>query len=352
MTTATARFAATETRLNVPEIPATSGAVTSWAATATLTASASGLGHPRPTRRRDHTGAMTTSAAVADTDNANPTSTASSGAAIIKREHARRQRRNRLPPTVRRDRDQGDAAHHRRAQHAGRRLHDDDERDQRQRRQARPRRAGRAARPASRTAPQTIVTLAPDTAVRCVRPATRNSSVVAADRADVSPSTRAGTIAAWSGGSTARAESANRARTPAASALNHAGRRPVSARRPPTARRRSDRFASAGRCGRGTRPGGPRSGRRSRRSARTRRRDPTAVGRRVPSTSRGTSCRAPPSVRGDSVGADDDLRRRPEPTGDADDAPRRGPEAPPRSRTAPPMIPTASTAGHTVGTVG
>ncbi len=83
ITPATARFAATATMLNVPEMAATSGAVTSWAATATLTASASGLGQPRATSRRDHAGATTTSAAVADTDNANPTSTASSGAPII-----------------------------------------------------------------------------------------------------------------------------------------------------------------------------------------------------------------------------------------------------------------------------
>src|SRR5882757_7598727 len=84
MTTATARFAAIDTRLTVPDIPATSGAVTSWAATATLTASARGLGQPRSTSRRDHTGAITTSAAVADADSAKPMSTASWGAPIIR----------------------------------------------------------------------------------------------------------------------------------------------------------------------------------------------------------------------------------------------------------------------------
>ena len=41
------------------------------------------MGQPRPTSRRDHTGAITTSAAVAETDSAKPTSTANSGAAII-----------------------------------------------------------------------------------------------------------------------------------------------------------------------------------------------------------------------------------------------------------------------------
>ena len=46
------------------------------------------------------------------------------------------------------------------------------------------------------TAPQTIVTLAPDTAVRCVSPDARNSAVVCAVTVEVSPSTSAGSIAA------------------------------------------------------------------------------------------------------------------------------------------------------------
>ena len=45
--------------------------------------SASGFGTPRAVSRADQAGARTTSAAVADTDRANPTSTASCGAAII-----------------------------------------------------------------------------------------------------------------------------------------------------------------------------------------------------------------------------------------------------------------------------
>src|SRR4029079_12643425 len=45
--------------------------------------SPNGLAHPPSPTRRDHTGAITTSAAVAATDSANPTSTDSSGAAII-----------------------------------------------------------------------------------------------------------------------------------------------------------------------------------------------------------------------------------------------------------------------------
>jgi hypothetical protein len=63
------------------------------------------------------------------------------------------------------------------------------------------------------TAPQTIVTFAPDTAVRCVRPEVRNCAVVGAATVEVSPSTSAGSIAAWSAGSAARAASAKPART-------------------------------------------------------------------------------------------------------------------------------------------
>ena len=61
-------------------MPATSGAVTRCAAQATASASASGLGQPLAASRRDHGGAITTNAAVAITDSANPTSTASCGA--------------------------------------------------------------------------------------------------------------------------------------------------------------------------------------------------------------------------------------------------------------------------------
>ena len=48
----------------------------------------------------------------------------------------------------------------------------------------------------SSTAPHTMVTLAPDTAVKWVSPAVRNSAVVAVDTAAVSPSTNPGSIAA------------------------------------------------------------------------------------------------------------------------------------------------------------
>ena len=52
---------------------------------------------------------------------------------------------------------------------------------------------------ASSTAPHTMATFAPDTAVRWVKPAVRNVWAVVAGIAAVSPSTRAGSIAAASG---------------------------------------------------------------------------------------------------------------------------------------------------------
>ena len=61
---------------------------------------------------------------------------------------------------------------------------------------------GPISRDVNSTAPHTIVTLAPDTAVRCVKPAVRNSWLVTVLTVDVSPSTSAGSIAAWSAGST------------------------------------------------------------------------------------------------------------------------------------------------------
>ena len=63
------------------------------------------------------------------------------------------------------------------------------------------------------TAPHTIVTLAPDTAIRCVRPAVRKSAPFWSLTADVSPSTRAGSIAACSAGSVPQAAAAKRPRS-------------------------------------------------------------------------------------------------------------------------------------------
>ena len=212
ITTATARLATTATTLNVPEMAATSGAVTSCAATATLTASANGLGQPRATSRRDHPGAITTSAAVADTDKAKPTSTASSGAAIISAMTAA---------------DSTGIACLRRcvttassvmaAITAARNTLADGCTTMTNATNAAPANTTAVRGPTntavSSTAPQTIVTFAPDTAVRCVSPDARNSAVVSADSAEVSPRTRAGSIAAWSAGKASRAAVANALRT-------------------------------------------------------------------------------------------------------------------------------------------
>ena len=65
----------------------------------------------------------------------------------------------------------------------------------------------------SSTAPQTIVTFAPDTAVRCVSPDARNSAAVSPVSAEVSPRTSAGSIAAWSAGRAERVAAANALRT-------------------------------------------------------------------------------------------------------------------------------------------
>src|SRR3954454_4986338 len=185
ITAATARLATTDTTLNVPDIPATSGAVTSCAATATLTASAGGFAQPRATKRCDHAGAITTSAAVAETDSANPTSTASSGAAIINmitladntgmaclRRCETTASSVMAPITAARSTLADGCTTMTNAASAS----------------AASATASLGPRTAAviRTAPQTMVTFAPDTAVKCVSPAERNSSVVCAVNVEVS----------------------------------------------------------------------------------------------------------------------------------------------------------------------
>jgi len=76
-------------------------------------------------------------------------------------------------------------------------------------------------RTSSRTAPQTITRLAPETAVRWDIPASRNSSSTRRDMAPVSPTTRPGSRPASSGSSTAHAER-KLARTDAAAVCHHA----------------------------------------------------------------------------------------------------------------------------------
>ena len=177
ITAATARLATTATTLNVPDIPATSGAVTSCAATATLTASASGLGQPRADqpprphrcdddqrRGRRHRQRET------DVDG-------QFGRRDHQHDHAGRQHRNRLPAAVRHHGQQRDGAHHRRAQHARRRLHDDDERHQREPRPARRPASGRPAPPSAAPPRRRSSRWRPTPRSRCVSPDARNSAV-------------------------------------------------------------------------------------------------------------------------------------------------------------------------------
>ena len=174
---------------------------------------------------------MTTSAAVATTDKRQAHIDGQLGRDDHQHQHGGRQSRNRLPAPRRQHRQQRDRAHHRRAQHAGRGLHHDDE--QHQREAASPTAArGPISRDENSTAPQTIVTLAPDTAVRCVRPAVRNSWLVIGVTVDVSPRTSAGSIAAWSAGST----STSRGGEPGAHGVRGPVHRPGA-----THRRRTDR---------------------------------------------------------------------------------------------------------------
>ncbi|SKT69311.1 Uncharacterised protein [Mycobacteroides abscessus subsp. abscessus] len=71
-------------------------------------------------------------------------------------------------------------------------------------------------RPSSSTAPHTMDTLAPDTAIRCVSPDVRNIATVCASSALVSPSTRPGSSAASPAGSAFRETSTKRSRIPLA----------------------------------------------------------------------------------------------------------------------------------------
>ncbi len=158
-------------------MPATSGAVTSCAASAMLTASASGRGQPRAARRRDHAGAMTTRAAVADTDSANPTSTASSGAPIKRMmtvaDNAGIACLRRCDSTASSAIAPITAARSTLADGCTTTTNPNSVTA------ASPTAArGPISAALNSTAPQTIVTFAPDTAVRCVRPDVRKSSVV------------------------------------------------------------------------------------------------------------------------------------------------------------------------------
>lgn len=205
-------MAAAATTLKRPEIAATSGAVTICAAQATASASANGLGIPLPVSRRDHSGAMTTSAAVASADSAKPTSTARCGASANNSSTvaasagmACRRRELSIPVNA-----MAPIAAARNTLAVGCTT------------MTKATSASAASTTAVRgpinraensTAAHTIVTLAPDTAIRCVMPAARKSRPVSPGTAEVSPSTSAGSSAASSPGSVSRTVAENRPRT-------------------------------------------------------------------------------------------------------------------------------------------
>ena len=115
---AASRFATTATRLTSPDRPAITGAVTTWAATGTASASAIPGGTPRARHRATIPGASSTSAPVASTDSANPGSVAEPGVDEQQDDHRRAQRRHHRPPPTHREREHRDPAHHRRPQDA------------------------------------------------------------------------------------------------------------------------------------------------------------------------------------------------------------------------------------------
>ncbi len=201
------RFAGTEIQLTVPERPATSGAVASPAAALTAIASASSGQHPRCRSARDQPGATRTIAAVATTDSAKPGSVARLGsttsrtpAAAARAGTAARER-----PAARARRVTAPMTAARITLGVGRASTTNAPRASTAttactRRSTARRRSGRS------TQATTIATLAPDTAVRWLRPASRNSSSSTGSRARTSPTARPGTSPADRGSSTRRAD--------------------------------------------------------------------------------------------------------------------------------------------------
>ena len=221
---AASRLAGMDTRLTVPFRPATRGAVARPAAPLTARASATGAGQPRSRSRRDQPGASSTIAAVAVTDKANPGSCARDGwsrsstvAAAASAGTAARGR-----PVAR--------AHSVTAPMAAARTTLADGRA----RTTKPmspssataactRRSTARRRSGHNTAASTIATLAPDTAVRCARPALRKSSSRTGSLRLRSPTTSPGSRPAGGGGSTLAADSPSASRTRPAADCHQAG---------------------------------------------------------------------------------------------------------------------------------
>lgn len=200
------RLAGTATRLTVPEMPATTGPQASCAAAGTASASARPGGTPRrrsPSRQR---GASNNRPPVASTESAKPGSPASSGSTrtstVTAAANAGSAARGRpaasaaspIAPIVAARTTLGDGRtrmtkptsatpHSPAASHGPARAH----------------------RASSNTAPTTIATLLPETALRCVIPVARKSSSTAGGNRLVSPTTRPGSSPPGSSGSGAQA---------------------------------------------------------------------------------------------------------------------------------------------------
>ena len=210
---AASRFAGSDTTLTVPDRPATIGAVASPAAALTASASATTDGQPRSRSRRDQPGASRTMAAVAVTDSAKPGSRASPGSWS----------RSRQTPALRagtaaRGRPDASASSVTAPMAAARRTlalgpaRTTNPPSTSPATTACTLRSTTRRRSGHRTPVITIATFAPDTAVRCVRPARRKSSSSTGSMARVSPTTSPGSSPADLRSSTRPAEAASPSR--------------------------------------------------------------------------------------------------------------------------------------------
>ena len=137
ITAATARLATTSTTLKVPDTAGHQWSGDKLSGDGDTHRSGQRLGPAAPDQAPRPDGRDHDECRVAETDSANPTSTASSGAAIISSIMQADNTGIACLPPMRDHGEQRDAAHHGRPQHAGRGLHDDDERHQRECRPAR-----------------------------------------------------------------------------------------------------------------------------------------------------------------------------------------------------------------------
>jgi hypothetical protein len=214
---AASRLAGRETRLTVPDSPAISGAVAMPAAALTASASAIHCGHPRQRSPRDHPGASRTMAAVASTERANPASRASPGST-----RSRTQTVAASAGTAARERPVASAMSATAPIAAARStlaLGPARTTNPSSARPATPawaRRSSARRRKGHSTPATTMATFAPDTAVRCDKPARRNCSTSTGSMPLVSPTTRPGSSPAARSSSVRCADPASPLRTSSA----------------------------------------------------------------------------------------------------------------------------------------